>query len=275
MPKEIKRALNKVISALKKGDKRVIDSLRKIPDHMVIVRKQDLNVKRIQDRALKLRDIPSQARKELLSEKYSRNAYREAVDSYKMNAFRGSLRDYKNQIESYYRGYITSSLKKNKESISDKAGSLNTQKMPVGSKIKVSKPRIISPEKETSFHKVEKSISNISKSTKLGSSLRFRDWNPDVGLARKAGVSIKYISRTNEIRCPELGLSSRNVGSRGHVGRGGSFSSSGSGSSSGSAGSSSSSGSSSASSRSSGSSGSKSSGNSSRSGGSRSGSKKN
>jgi hypothetical protein len=275
MPKEIKRALNKVISALKKGDKRVIDSLRKIPDHMVIVRKQYLNVKRIQDRALKLRDIPSQARKELLSEKSSRNAYREAVDSYKMNAFRGSLRDYKNQIESYYRGYITSSLKKNKESISDKAGSLNTQKMPVGSKIKVSKPRIISPEKETSFHRVEKSISNISKSTNLGSSLRFRDWNPDVGLARKAGVSIKYISRTNEIRCPELRLSSRNVGSRGHVGRGGSFSSSGSGSSSGSAGSSSSSGSSSASSRSSGSSGSKSSGNSSRSGGSRSGSKKN
>ncbi len=264
-PKEVKRAYKKVISALKKGDKRVIDSLHKVPEHMVIVRKQDLNVKRIQDRALNLRDVPSQARKELLSEKSSRNAYREAVDTYKLNAFRGSLRDYKNQIESYYRGYITSSLKKNKGAVSNKGESLNNQKMTGGSKIKVSKPRVISPEKETSFHKVEKSLSNISKSAKLGSSLRFRDWNPDVGLARKAGVSIKYVSRTNEIRCPELGLSSRNVGRRGNAGRGGSFSSSGSRASSSSSGSS----------RSISSSGSRSHGSSSRSGGSRSGSRKN
>jgi hypothetical protein len=271
MPKEVKRAYKKVISALKKGDDRAIDSLRKIPEHMVIVKKQDLNAKRIQDIALKLRDVPSQVRKELIPGKSSKNAYREAVDTYKLNAFRGSLRDYKNQIESYYRGYITSSLKKNMESVSNKAESLKTQKIRVGSKIKVSKPRVISPEKESSFRKVEKSISNISKSTKLGSSLRFRDWNPDVGLARKAGVSIKYVSRTNEIRCPELGLYSRNVGSRGYAGRGGSFSSSGSGSSSGSSGSSSSSGSS----RGTSSSGSRSSGNSSRSGGSHSGSRKN
>jgi len=275
MPKEVKRAYKKLVTALKKGDDRVIDSLRKIPEHMVIVKKHDLNAKKIQDIAIKLRDIPSQARKELLPGKSSKNAYREAVDTYKLNAFRGSLRDYKNQIESYYRGFITSSLKKNKESASNKVESLKTKKMGVGSKIKVSKPKVISPEKETSFHKVEKSISNISKSTSFRSSLRFRDWNPDVGLARKAGVSIKYVSRTNEIRCPELGLSSRNVGSRGNVGRGGSFSSSGSGSSSGSRVSSSSSGSSSGSSRGTSSSGSRSSGSSSRSGGSRSGSRKN
>jgi hypothetical protein len=264
MPKEIKRALKRVISALKKGDTRVIDSLGIIPEQIVIVKKQDLNSRRIQEKALKLREIPSQAKKEFLSEKSSKNAYREAVDTFKVNAFRGSLRDNKGQIESYYRSYITSSLKNNKEPVSDKTGSLKTQKIPVGSKIKVSKQRVISPAKKTSFHKAEKSISNISKSTNPGSSLRFRDWNPDVGLARKVGVSIKYISRTNEIRCPELRLSSRNVGSRGSVSLGGSFFSSGSGSSSGSGVSSSSSGSSSGSSRSTGSSGSKSSGGSSK-----------
>jgi len=273
-PKEIKRAYNRVVTALKKGDKRVIDSLRKIPEQMVIVKKQDLNAKRIQDRAIKLREIPSHARKELLSEKSSKNAYLEAVDTFRQNASRAFLRDYTDQIESYYKNYMTSSLKKNKESVSDKAESLKTQKMPVGSKIKISKPRIISPEKETASHKVEKRISMDSKSSKPRSSLRFRDWNPDVGVARKAGVSIKYVSRTNEIRCPELRLSSRNVGSRGYRGSR-SFSSSRSGSSSGSGVSSSSSGSSSGSSRSSGSSGSRSSGSSSRSGGSRSGSKKN
>jgi len=51
------------------------------------------------------------------------------------------------------------------------------------------------------------------------SSARFRDWNPDIKVARRAGVSIQYSSRSNEVRCPELNLSSRHVeGSRGYVG---------------------------------------------------------
>jgi hypothetical protein len=48
---------------------------------------------------------------------------------------------------------------------------------------------------------------------------RFRDWNPDVKVARKAGISIRYSSRSNEVRCPELNISSRHVsGSRGYEG---------------------------------------------------------
>jgi hypothetical protein len=38
---------------------------------------------------------------------------------------------------------------------------------------------------------------------------RFRDWNPDLRLARELGVRIEYSSVRNEVRCPELGLSSR------------------------------------------------------------------
>ncbi len=38
---------------------------------------------------------------------------------------------------------------------------------------------------------------------------RFRDWNPDLRVARELGASIVYSSANNEIRCPELGLSSR------------------------------------------------------------------
>ncbi|MFC2156399.1 DUF6600 domain-containing protein [Acidobacteriota bacterium] len=44
------------------------------------------------------------------------------------------------------------------------------------------------------------------------SSIRHRDWNPDIGIAQRAGVTITYHSRTNEIRCPELNLSSLRVG---------------------------------------------------------------
>jgi hypothetical protein len=38
---------------------------------------------------------------------------------------------------------------------------------------------------------------------------RFRDWNPDLRVARELGVHIEYSSMRNEVRCPELRLSSR------------------------------------------------------------------
>jgi len=41
------------------------------------------------------------------------------------------------------------------------------------------------------------------------SAARFRDWNPDLRVARELGVRIEYSSVGNEIRCPELNLSSR------------------------------------------------------------------
>lgn len=38
---------------------------------------------------------------------------------------------------------------------------------------------------------------------------RFRDWNPDLRVARELGVHIEYSSRQNAVRCPELAISSR------------------------------------------------------------------
>jgi hypothetical protein len=42
-------------------------------------------------------------------------------------------------------------------------------------------------------------------------SFRFRDWNPDVKTAIKLGVEISYLSRSNEVACPQLNLSSRYI----------------------------------------------------------------
>ncbi len=39
--------------------------------------------------------------------------------------------------------------------------------------------------------------------------VRFRDWNPDMRVARELGVRIEYSSMRNEVRCPELRISSR------------------------------------------------------------------
>ena len=40
---------------------------------------------------------------------------------------------------------------------------------------------------------------------------RFRDWNPDVKIAARLGVSINYSSARNEISCPELRISSKDI----------------------------------------------------------------
>lgn len=45
---------------------------------------------------------------------------------------------------------------------------------------------------------------------------RFRDWNPDIRIARNLGVRVGYSSRTNEVLCPELKISSRDL-VRGHL----------------------------------------------------------
>lgn len=48
---------------------------------------------------------------------------------------------------------------------------------------------------------------------------RFRDWNPDVKIAVRQGVAIRYDSRSNEVFCPQRGLTSRVIASRGGDGR--------------------------------------------------------
>lgn len=42
----------------------------------------------------------------------------------------------------------------------------------------------------------------------------FRDWNPDVVVARALGVRLQYSGAKNEIRCPELGITSHDRGGR-------------------------------------------------------------
>jgi hypothetical protein len=39
-------------------------------------------------------------------------------------------------------------------------------------------------------------------------SMRIRDWNPDIPVAQRLGVNIRYLSQSNEISCPELNLRS-------------------------------------------------------------------
>jgi len=208
LPKEMKKAYRNLITALKKGDKRVFESLRKIPEHSVVVKKEDLNAERIQEKALNPLEIPVLEQKESLSQKSIKDPYREAVRTYRRNEY----------AVSFGKKYpMTMSGKKDKgRALQNNSGRYGVVNMAVDARVRISR-QIVGLGKERIASKPRQS------------GMRFRDWNPDVKVARRAGVSIKYSSRTNEVRCPELGLTSRNVRYMGNrVTRAGVFSSGGS-----------------------------------------------
>jgi hypothetical protein len=49
------------------------------------------------------------------------------------------------------------------------------------------------------------------RGTEARASFRFRDWNPDVKVALRRGVSIRYDSRSNQVLCPQLGIASGGI----------------------------------------------------------------
>ena len=247
IPKELKKVCNNVLSALKRGDERALSSLQKIPDQMVLVKKEDLNASKIQEKVIKGMEIPREKQIEFFSQGESNiNHYRQAVNTYR-----------RNNINALTRDIVTDKILKEKGTKTTKFVdnmSFSKPKDKVGMTLieKLQPTRL----KTTAFSEGKRSgaKSTLSKRTTTQprrgdpaslkpsrSTMRFRDWNPDMKAARRAGVSIKYSSKANEVRCPELKISSsrmvnysKSYGSRVRLGSSGVVSYSGSGSSSGS-----------------------------------------
>lgn len=264
MPKEFRTIYMNVVSALIRGDRNILGSLRKIPEHMVTVRKEDLNAKRIHEKAVRLPEISFQQKKESLSSKSLKSPYREAVGTVRKNNAKATWRIKTNTD--------ISGQKRKEGAIQKRGGYLEAIKKTISTKD-------IAARQISSYLKGESRVFPKKEVLKSLDPYRFemrvRDWNPDSKLAHRLGVSINYSSRSNEVRCPELRISSRDMHSvKSTVTRSRYFSSGGRSSYSGSGVSSSSSSSSSSSrgSRSSASRGSSSS--SSRSGGSKGGTRK-
>ncbi len=204
IPKELKKAYQKVLAGLENGDERILSRLVKVPEHVMLVNKEDLNASRIHERVIRLTDLSAAVQKTFISQSSVKNSYRTAVDTYTRNErvaslldkFKGLIRD----VEGQESKAIQSPEIKRNPSLQ---GQRETAKTAAPKKDAVSR----SP-----------SIRSMTFEPKRPS-LRFRDWNPDMKVARRAGVSIKYSSRSNEVRCPELNITSRQVtGSKGYIG---------------------------------------------------------
>jgi len=196
LPKEMKGAYNRTIAALKKGDERVLASLRDIPRQTSIIKRSDLASPKMQEKIISFEQFSKQRESLPLSE-------RMAPSQKPQNVTQDALRNIqRSRIVSELRARVAPSPNKHIEPAP--AAPLRDNRSTQG---QVNLPSRIEAPK--SLEKVEM-ISTPLPPPYLGQSLfRFRDWNPDVKMALRLGVEIFYSSRNNEIRCPQLGLSSR------------------------------------------------------------------
>ena len=209
MPKEMKKAVEATLAALKRGDLTLLSSAESLPRYSVIIKKQDLLSPRWQekvvpfDRLVKESEATSRVAKPI-SPPRSAEASRDALRTIERS-----------------------------QAVAD----LRLRMLPSPKIARETAPPAL---RTTDFRRDP--AAGPGEAAAL-SAFRFRDWNPDIRTAIRLGVEISYSSRTNEVACPQLGLSSRHIkpemqtmgGLGGFSPSGGSSSSSGNPSASGSA----------------------------------------
>jgi hypothetical protein len=258
-PKNLRRTLRNMVKALNKGDPRILESLKSMPNSAVIVSLDKINSVDIHAYALPFKKLDPNAQIGLMLRNRQKDPSRSALRAFRRSEILSSI------------GKNLAVTKAEKTGETEAKNQASLRSVPPAESLQGATKGRPSGMLEMPAGRVTR-FEHLSKDT--SPTARFRDWNPDVREAVRQGVTINYSARDNMVHCPELGLSSHNVSVRsGSSARGGFYRASRSSVSSGTAGSVSSSSSSSSSvSRGSASSGSRSSGSSS-SGSTSSGSK--
>ncbi len=184
VPSELKGVLKKVTTAYESGDARIRDSASEVPGHLVFVAKGDLKAPAVNEKAMTWDRVPKSGAPPAKENGVARrpvDPQREAV-----RAFRGG--------ETPAAG---------PERRVNPAGKTVDRGNFVA--VPLAPGRSETPVRRDDASRAGKNIGGAV----AGPGARFRDWNPDVRVARDLGVSIEYSTARNEVRCPELGISSR------------------------------------------------------------------
>lgn len=199
MPKEMKKAYELTIAALKKGDERILASLQEIPRQTAIVKRGDLTSPKMQERIINFEQFSKQ---------------RESLPPSERTTSPAKPRDIsRDALKNIERSRIISEL----EARIVPSPSKQNEPVPAHFQDTHFKPgQITPPSRFEALKGVEKNYSPVPVPGGSPSqpSFRFRDWNPDVKTALRLGIEISYSSRANEISCPQLGLTSHDVSSR-------------------------------------------------------------
>ncbi len=209
LPKAFKGTLKKVGSALESGDERVLASLRRISEHAVTVKNGDLSKTRIHERTIAPHELSVELKKKPLPSGVLKNPLREAARIYRKDESSAPSEKIvsedptgqKNTRGGLAAITVISLTRTKKDAKSEKAGKQTSDLREDRTRNALVVPSGVSLDSPPQQRppRLKQTIAHT------------RDWNPDAGVARRAGVSLKYSSKTNEIRCPELGLSSRTV----------------------------------------------------------------
>ena len=204
MPDELKDAYKRVVVALKNGDEEILSLLKETPNHMLVVSSEDLNSPRIHEKIVNLTSLSGDKNIDFPTQIHQKDPHRQAKQTFNRNEKVSSLREKVTDLISDLKGM------KSLETQEFQLSRLVVDPKPQTKQDRSAAKRILQPDSI----KVETTLQKGK-----GSASRFLDWNPDVKAARSSGVSIRYSSRSNEVRCPELNISSRQVmGSRGYNG---------------------------------------------------------
>ncbi len=209
LPKVFKGVMKKVVSALESGDERVLAPLRRIGEHTVAVKKGDLSRTRIHEKTIAPHELSIEVQKKPLSSGTLKNPLREAARIYRKDEYSAPSEKtvskdparQKNAEGGIDAITVISMAPTKKDAKSGKARKQGSDLREIRTRNTLVVPNSVSLDKppQERPRRLKRTIAHT------------RDWNPDAGVARRAGVSLNYSSKTNEIKCPELRLSSRTV----------------------------------------------------------------
>jgi hypothetical protein len=226
-PKEAESTYKKVLLALQNGEEWALSLVRETPNQVVMVSPEDLNSPNIQEKIVNLASLSPESKKEFLLFKSPEDPYRLAAQAFvrnkKVDTLRKKISDLMEDLGQnepkqanagddpfVLEGKNIKNIKKDQTAVPtpevvidpSTRKRVNIQDGAIGDK---------SPGRSKNIIPVE--------SMSVKTQIRFLDWNPDMKVARRVGVSILYSSRSNEVRCPDLNMSSRHVtGSLGYEG---------------------------------------------------------
>ncbi len=193
MPTELKVAFKNVLAAYKKGDPRVVDSAKRVASETAFISRVDLNSSKLQDKALtwdklpKISGVPP-AKEATGAARTTADAARSAAQVFRVNQ----------AVREYARGTATPGPAPKPAAVPKGPGAAQASSGAPPVAAGTSRPAAVPG-------------AAGERATRMAGALsrpQFLDWNPDVKVARSLGVRIEYSSRANQVRCPELGLSS-------------------------------------------------------------------
>jgi hypothetical protein len=182
LPKDMKSVYKNVLEALRRGDERVTSSFLRINQSTVFVKPGDIGAPRLNEKAVRFEQVappggPMSFRDQFYQQVRTQNPARQAAADF------GRSMD--TRAPRTVQPNFVVPLVSRPVSVPD--GPLNSTAVPSeGRGIRSAGPAV-------------------------RESMRFRDWNPDIRAALERGLTISYSSLTNEVRCPQLGISSRDI----------------------------------------------------------------